>query len=55
MNVINQKALLKSHAGLLKVLKDLMSMRGRCYIPNTGDWWDEAAEKAIKDAEEFHD
>lgn len=32
---------------LYAVLKDLMKMRDNCFIPNEGDWWDKAAEKAL--------
>ena len=36
---------------LYQALKKLMEMRHKCYIPNSGNWWDEMAEAAIAKAE----
>lgn len=36
---------------LLEVLKDLMDMRHKCFIPNEHNWWDKKAKAAILETE----
>lgn len=43
-------ALAASHAQLAAALGHLMAMRHKCFIPNEGDWWDEAARAALANA-----
>ena len=41
------KKLEEQNRKMYTVLKKLMEMRGDCFIPNEGDWWDNMAEEAI--------
>jgi len=55
MSKINRTALELNHKELLRLLAELLAMRDRCFIPNAGDWWDDAAESAVKKGKEFYE